>query len=912
MTELPTSQSLTPKPELKADFWFWAFGFGLWVLGLTRYLAEALYLYPLFSSSLVVVGVTLAGAGLALAFWRAFPAALRPRLACAWPALLLPLAYVLAPRPDPLVGLALLAGGLALAGLQLALLPHPSPPNLGRRGGVGEELGGQKASLPRSRWMVPALLALTVFGLYLRTLGQTVGEADTFEFQVVAPTLGIAHPTGYPLYTLLGKVFSLLPLGPVAWRVNLTSAVFATGAVVLFYFLLQRLTREPLVPLLSALTLAFSRVFWSQAVVAAVYALNLLFVTGALFLAVILLDGQAGGGQAAHRPPKRNALVCGLALLLGLALTNHPTMLLLLPSLGLALLLSRPRMGWRWWWGAAALFLLGLVVYAYVPLRWPALHDGRWMGAGEFLAYVTGLQFGGALQVGFLRDPTRYAILGRLLLEPFGWVGVALAALGLGWLAARRLRLALVSVLALLPYCLYGLVYLLPDVSVFLLPTQLLLALWMGVGIAALARLARRLSAWTPCLLVALFALLPLSRIWLNLPVVDQSGRVEAERWGRAVLDLPLAQGAAILADGEKFAPLYYFQQIEGRRPDLDLVVHFAAEECRADLLARLEAGQTVYLARYLPHLEEYFLRSLGPLVEVGTAPLVEPPPRTTPVGAVFGAEMELLACDLQDDQHGRPLRHLTLYWQADAVPWDDLEVRLRLVDGTGEVAWTSAGSRPVGGNYPTNAWLPGTVVPDYHALPVEPWLAPDRYALQVALFPRFSDQGLAVEGGLEEGWLTLAEVAVERDGIPPGILPYSYRATFGPIWLVGYDLPETVPAGSLVPVDLAWVGVERETRGRLEWLDEVGGMVAGMDLLLAAGTVRSRHVVTAPATAETYRLRVRLEGVGARCHWLAPRTTACELATVQVTPALEGLADFDGRIWLAGAEAGAGSLRCH
>ena len=79
--------------------------------------------------------------------------------------------------------------------------------------------------------------------LYLLTLGRTVGKADTFEFQVVAPQLGIAHPTGYPLYLLLGKLWTLIPIGPVAWRLNLGTAMYAVAAAFLLYLLLNQLAR---------------------------------------------------------------------------------------------------------------------------------------------------------------------------------------------------------------------------------------------------------------------------------------------------------------------------------------------------------------------------------------------------------------------------------------------------------------------------------------------------------------------------------------------------------------------------------------------------------------------------------------------------------------------------------------------
>ena len=127
------------------------------------------------------------------------------------------------------------------------------------------------------------LFALT-FVIYLSTLSPTVGEADSFEFQVVSHTLGIAHPTGYPLYILLGKLFTLLPIGNVAYRVNLISPLFASLAIVCLYLCLVRLTHHQATSLLAALTFAFSRTMWSQAVIAEVYTLNAFFVALVLYL----------------------------------------------------------------------------------------------------------------------------------------------------------------------------------------------------------------------------------------------------------------------------------------------------------------------------------------------------------------------------------------------------------------------------------------------------------------------------------------------------------------------------------------------------------------------------------------------------------------------------------------------------
>src|SRR3954467_2461178 len=72
--------------------------------------------------------------------------------------------------------------------------------------------------------------SLIALALYLRTLAPAVLVGDSGEFQFTGYILGVPHPTGYPLYTLLSKIFTWLPVGDVAYRVNLSSAVYAALA----------------------------------------------------------------------------------------------------------------------------------------------------------------------------------------------------------------------------------------------------------------------------------------------------------------------------------------------------------------------------------------------------------------------------------------------------------------------------------------------------------------------------------------------------------------------------------------------------------------------------------------------------------------------------------------------------------
>ena len=769
-------------------------------------------------------------------------------------------------------------------------------------------------------------LGLATFALYLRTLLPSVGVADTFEFQVVVPLLRVAHPTGYPLYVLLGKLFTLLPfdrlrtppLGNVAWRVNLASAVFATGAVLVLYAILLRLTalRQAqgiawwLPAFLAALAFAFSFTFWSQAIVAEVYTLHNLLVAVILWLLL-------APPPHSHTPTLPSARRWQATFfLVGLSLTNHLTTALLLPAVALALLWDRPRLRPRDWLVAGGLLLLGLSVYLFIPLRWPALNQGKWMSPRDFFVYISGGQFHGALRLDGWRDPFRLRIVGRLLREPFGWIGLGLAVVGVARLATHHRRALALTGVTFLAFVLYGLDYYVPDISVFLLPAHLILALWIGAGMAYLvalpSQLCRRSCVIGHCSLVIvhwslviLCALLPLSRVWVNLPVVDQSHNQGGYTWGQYVLSLPLASDSAVLADPGKFAPLYYLQQIEGVRPDLDLILLGNEELYQAELAARLGMGQTVYLARYLPHLEGLHLRSLGPLVEVRNLVFAKNQV-SDGAGVRFGEAIRLLDAEASADPLGRALYHLTLYWQAEAHVSGDFVVRLRLVDAEGQVRWGSEGARPVGGLYPTNAWPVGAVVSDYHEVSFPPHLPPGEYGLEMGLFPPFSDVGLGMDGEAMD-WLAVETLEVPPPSGPLPPLPHARRCFFaGGAWLTGYNLAGEVAAGAPFVADLSWRGVETGAVVRLAWV-EADGREVGVALTdpLVVGAPRSRHVIAAPEDPGDYTLRVGLVGETVRCGWLAPPAGDCPLATVKVTPAQEGWVNFADVILLLDAQVG-------
>src|SRR5262245_4457677 len=205
-----------------------------------------------------------------------------------------------------------------------------------------------------------ALLALLVGGLslalYTRTLAPSVLTSDSAEFQVLAYQVGIAHTPGYPVYMLLAKLFTLLPIGDIAYRVNLFSAFSAAVAVAGVYVATQLLARDRLAAVFAALALAVGFTFWSQAIIAEVYA------PGAALVALIWC-GLLAWYRTGKRWPLFLAGACG-----GLGLGVHSTVALFAPAVLLFLWLNRRR--WPSCWAPAvlgavtgtALYLLAFVV----------------------------------------------------------------------------------------------------------------------------------------------------------------------------------------------------------------------------------------------------------------------------------------------------------------------------------------------------------------------------------------------------------------------------------------------------------------------------------------------------------------------------------------------------------------------
>src|ERR687897_702163 len=201
--------------------------------------------------------------------------------------------------------------------------------------------------------------------LYLRTLAPTVlylqdpKLLDAVMLQMQVSVLGITHPTGYPTYLMLTHLFTYLPFGDPAYRVNLASAVYGVAAVLVVYLAGLRLGGRAVAAAAGALAFGLSGAFWSQAVIAEVYTFEALLVALVILFLFLWRDRREG----------RYLLLS--AVLVGLSLTHHLTSILLVPATLAFVFFTDRRVFSRKGLilKCVGLFLLGLLPLLYLPIR---------------------------------------------------------------------------------------------------------------------------------------------------------------------------------------------------------------------------------------------------------------------------------------------------------------------------------------------------------------------------------------------------------------------------------------------------------------------------------------------------------------------------------------------------------------
>ena len=476
-------------------------------------------------------------------------------------------------------------------------------------------------------------IALVLYGW---TLAPTVTLVDSGELIVVAHFLGVAHPPGFPLWTMLAHVASLMPWGNVAARVNFASAIFAALASAMLALVVAELmivasyvaslgwvakknprqhkkTGSDMKPgetdagsdigrllvvgpaLGAGLLMAFSRTLWSYATIAEVYSLNTLLILLVFFLMLrwrrCILETRRRSGAAANATPPavtaHDALLYAGALVFGLALgVHHVTVALTLPAVGIIVCRTE---GLRFFTSKRLLFaalvsLAGLfAVYAYLPLamsRTPIISWGNPRSFQEIWWHMTGRQY----QVFFAFTPAdvgkHFVEFGRMALREFGvwWapLTLVLAVVGFGTVFKRDRTTFWFLALVVGADLAYALGYdIAEDKDAYYLPAFISIALAAAFGLRSIILFCAA-KPWPKkgVYLAAALSVLLASGIALagNWPFNNRRHYFIAKDYAENLLAAIEPNGLLLTFDWEVASPMLYVQEVEQRRRDVKVV----------------------------------------------------------------------------------------------------------------------------------------------------------------------------------------------------------------------------------------------------------------------------------------------------------------------------------------------------
>ena len=465
------------------------------------------------------------------------------------------------------------------------------------------------------RLLLPIILAITLGTVYSLTLAPDLTwanrGADGGDLIAAAATGGVAHPPGYPTYLALARLFQFLPFGTLAFRTNLLSLVCGLLTVFVVADLAKRSYsgREEIARFagfVAGLAFGLSQLFWSQAVITEVYTLHALFVALLLWVTplsqeVQLFANHSKGGKAGFL--NRAWLDCIGGLLFGLALGNQLTVIFLLPVWLLIGILGKgkedeqggrgeedrrergrsswnpctlaPLLDWRSLVRRVGWLLLGLTIYATIPLRARSGSPVNWGYAVDWDGFWW-LVSGELYQDRVLNLPIAY-LWPRIhnwagwLQTQFGLMGIILGFYGLIYAKPRTKRFFWITGWMFFSYSVFSVGYNSTDSYALLIPAYMAFALWLGAGVGKMLDEIekRNLQGWLLPLMGLVTLAVVFMNAWLVYPDVDASQDSRALAFAQTVMDIAPKDAIILTMQDEDVFALRYYTYALGQRPDI-------------------------------------------------------------------------------------------------------------------------------------------------------------------------------------------------------------------------------------------------------------------------------------------------------------------------------------------------------
>ncbi len=442
--------------------------------------------------------------------------------------------------------------------------------------------------------------------VYIMTLAPTVSFIDSGELATVCIKLGVAHPTGYPLFTILGNLFSHIPIGEPIYRLNLMCAVISAATVFLFFNLLVFLFREFRLPgngvketvtvkkvkgkvqktvtkakvlqklgdgpvyiisLTASLLLGFSLTFWQSATSIEVYALHSFFLVAIIYLFLKACNSLNKTHETFWQSEK---YWLGFAFVLGLSFTNHlSTLFLGIGTLYLYFALqgfnkeSFKRIGIM-----AIPFTIGLSVYSYLLIRAdnPILSWGNPHNLENLFNHVRGRQFSVWMFSSFDNAEKQFGHFISNLPEEFFAVSLILIIPGLIALYNVSKKFFIYTLLLFGFTVIYAINYDIYDINSYFLLAFVITAIWIAFGLYYVIQKLKDNSTVYAGISLVLVAI----TLYFNYPKADQSENYFVEEYTMNVFNSAPPNSIIISVQWDFWVSAsMYYQFVKGIRPDI-------------------------------------------------------------------------------------------------------------------------------------------------------------------------------------------------------------------------------------------------------------------------------------------------------------------------------------------------------
>lgn len=450
----------------------------------------------------------------------------------------------------------------------------------------------------RKNWLFISSIVF-VFVIYLLTLAPGVVQIDSGELAAVASTLGIAHPTGYPLFTLIGYIFTkIFFFSSKIYALNLLSALYTLGGV-LFLIKINLLVLLQLKPQLikdkkskkkadssiqfteeltallavaGTLTIAFSRTFWLQSTSVEVYSLHILLICASIYFFLKAFFKENENKSIELKKFEKEWLV--FAFILGLSFTNHMTSILLLP--GFAYLYFS-----KYGFSKDAFqrilrmlipFIAALTIYLYLPIsasKNPEINWGNPVTWENFKRHIMGWQYQSWIFSSTESASKQFKYFVELLPVEFAYIGLILILLGLIELSKLNRKILTFYVILFFTCLLYSINYDINDIDSYFLLAFISSGLIATAGYFFMVRNLFRTGNNSKYAIL----ILPVVIFIINFGKVNQSDNTQYHEYSISVLD-SAEKNSIVISYLWDFliSPSYYLQFVEGKRKDIAII----------------------------------------------------------------------------------------------------------------------------------------------------------------------------------------------------------------------------------------------------------------------------------------------------------------------------------------------------